>query len=302
MAMSGNRRALRMSLRVGAVACSAVVGLVVGSGSSGAAITTAFGPLGPPSGYSCSDTMLEAGLTIDTKLPGTGGSIIDNVPFDSWNGTPLLGLIEGPQSLKTLNGIPLAGNCGDTAHGSSATGLDASARTTYADGNGVFAMSSAVSSTAPLNALGGLPVGVGQSAFTQGSQSAAATLTPSLTSQSETVTASYTVDVLAIQPGPGSSAPYLYGQFQTSGPVSCQGSQTLPVVTRSGPQTDDWQPGVQTASETWTCPAGQPIQMGQVSFTMVEQQELLVSTGVGGGSRSQSESFADEGGSVTVGP
>jgi hypothetical protein len=260
--------------------------LVAITGLSAAAMVPATGAgadpvtalqFGAPTGIACvtTDLVLDAQSESFTSL---SNNVADDLPFDAWDGVPLLNLIEGPIT-GASNYSPLAGyNCGNVAHGASAVTLGASAHQSFADtasGQLGEIETGSVSASSPHS-----PSGLSSIALGENFQEETATVTPVLSAgdQSFTVTVSYQVLSYTSSSPPegdsfaGTNLTYLEGATAPS----CNG-QNIPYDS-TGTQTAQ-QAGTYTVGFTFSCPAGQTLTSGPVTAEFYETQNLRLLAG-----------------------
>jgi hypothetical protein len=262
-----------------------LVALLATTGNSYASTTMVLPPLNPATGYSCSSTYAYIG---SLPLP----------PSPALRGLPIpIGIGDNLSSPGNL----LGASCADLPSGSSASGVAATASTTFDDAAGQLGMSNAVAQTDSA-----VPLVFRESAHTQGAQERHGNIVPPFTSQTETLSATYTYEVLAESHDNGDLADLVTGVGPQGGPApgntsSCENAN-FPHVTITG---DDQSRavGAHTVTVQYTCPAGHPLQAVSVVFGLSESQQLSVaqSTGIPGTASSHIAAIWD-GGTLTIGP
>jgi hypothetical protein len=246
-------------------------------GTSYASTTVALPPVDPPTGHTCSSTEAYAGPPLPFSLPPS----LRGVPVPGWVGDNLYG-----------NGsTPLGDNCGDVSTGSSAKGVVASASTTFDDAGKLAMSNTATPSDSPVK----------EAALTEGTQGQSGTIVPQLTSQTETLSVTYTYEVLAeshqnADPADIGTGAGLANGAGTLGEAQCENAN-YPQVTVTGDYASD-SVGVHTVTDLYTCPAGHPLQTDHVQFGINEGQYLNTFTTT----QSSYISARWDGGTLTVGP
>jgi hypothetical protein len=250
------------------------------TGSSFASTTVTLPPLGPATGHSCSSTEVYVN-PVPVSLP------------PALRGLPIpLGWV--PDNIYGNGQTPLGANCGDVSTGSNAKGVVATATTTFDDA-GQLAMSNTAT---PSNSAGQ------EAALTDGSQGQSGTIVPPITSETETLSVTYTYEVLAESHQNADPADLVTGAGPQGGPgpgntALCDGAG-YPHVTLTGTTEFETHPaiGTHTVTVQYTCPAGHPLQTSNVQFGINENQSLNTFT-------TQQSSYISarwDGGTLTVGP
>jgi len=269
---------IRPLARTWILAAALVACMMAMAGSSYASTTVTLPPLGPATGHSCSSTEVYAGLPLPELPPSLRG-----VPVPGWTN----------DNLYSNGQTPLGDNCGDVSTGSKARGVAATASTTFDDAGQLAMSNTATPSASPEEA-----------ALTSGSQQQKGTIVPPLTSQTETLSVTYTYEVLAEAHQNGGPADVGTGTGLHGGPgpgntARCEG-QNFPQVTLTGTTEYESHPaiGMHTVTVQYTCPAGHPLQTSYVEFGISEGHSLNTFT------TTQSSYVATrwDGGTLTVGP
>lgn len=250
------------------------------TGTSHASTTVTLPPVGPATGHTCSSTEAFPFPPLPVSLPPS----LRGVPIPGWIGDNLYG-----------NGqTPLGDNCGDISTGSSAKGVVASAGTTFDDAGKLAMSNTATPSDSPVK----------EAALTEGSQGQIGTIVPPLTPQTETLSVTYTYEVLAESHQNASPADVGTGAGLQGGPgpgntARCEGAN-FPHVTLTGTTEYETHPaiGVHTVTVQYTCPAGHPLQTSSVVFGINEGQSLNTFTTT----QSSYISARWGGGTLTTGP
>jgi hypothetical protein len=238
---------------------------------AGAATSTITG-FSAPSGMACVTTNL-----ISSSATITQNGLADDLPFDAWDGLPLLNLIEAPAMGDSLS--PLAGyNCGDVAHGASATTLGSSVHQSFADTAGQLGAAESGSVSSSSLQLGPIT----SVAFGESEQEQSATVTPSIGSGVTQFTISVTYHVLS---DVSNSAPLIAASFAgagldytvDAGSPSCNG-QSL-IYDNTGTATAQ-SPGTYTAGFVFSCPSGQTLTASDpIRVIFYETEDLRLSRG-----------------------
>jgi hypothetical protein len=229
------------------------VGAGAAFAATGASTTYNFQFTAPSPDESCS----EVGMTLPNLIPfpsfpvALPTAIDDNIPFNSWNGIPLLGLIDGNHQVNQLQTVPGA-DCGDTTAGSSASGLTGSTGTSTPSGQpGELEVVSSVANTAL--SLGG----VSDYSQTYGEIGMNGSPAQFDGSGATSVTEEYSYDVASAAPASladsviaSREAPVL-NSFE----VCVQGTTQIG-ATESSDGDGSASAGNHTVTDTWTCPAG----------------------------------------------
>ncbi len=273
------RRASTLLAAVAGMAASMAVATAPG-GAATATTTVAFPAVGAPTGGSCAATYLQSAI----PLVGTD----DNIPFTSYDGIPLGLLVESPPPLTKLSN-PIGENCGDTTHGSSAFGPLSSAKTAFADGNGVLGLTSTATVTA--NPIFN-PTGIFQMSITSGQQSVSTSLMPVLGPASRSITITVNYDVLA---APTPNVSYVAPILQLAG-TECSGGPG-PTVTISGDGSQTV--GTHAFSMSWSCPTGETITGSLATAGLTEYTTAREGPSVGTATVAESAEY--EGAQLSVG-
>jgi hypothetical protein len=145
-----------------------------------------------------------------------------------------------------------------------------------------------------------------EDATTQGIQYLYGNIVPPLTSETETLSVTYTYDVLA-ESHQNSDAPDIVtgaGLANGAGILGegqCENAN-FPQTTVTGDD-ESHTVGAHTVTVTYSCPAGHPLQTDHVQFGIAESQNLLVAQGTAlHGTASSNISARWNGGTLTVGP
>jgi hypothetical protein len=259
-----------MPIRAGLLGASGLIVAVLlpATGAGAASVTTAI-PLGAPSGIAC----------VTTVLNGTNGNspltLGDDLPFDAYNGVPLLNLLEGPatgaSNYPALDGY----NCGNIAHGASAVTLGSSVHQSFADtASGQLGMSETgteSSSTLLNNSL------VSSATLGEALQEQTATVTPVLAAGDDTLTISVTYRVLSESASSAlSGSDSLGADLDYVGGPTCNG-QDVEYQNTGTPNAGT--PGTYTAGFVFTCPAGETMASGPINVDFDEVEDLLLFAG-----------------------
>jgi hypothetical protein len=282
----GNIRAAQVTPRTRTciLAVAVIAGLMATTGSSFASTTLTLPAPGPPTGSSCSGTQVYV-----NPVPLPPSPILRGLPIP-------LGWI--PDNLYGNGQTPLGDNCGGVSTGSSAKGLAASASTTFEDGGKTAMSNTATGSDSP--AL--------EEAHTEGGQQQLGTIPSPLTPQSETLSVTYTYEVLAeSHQNADAAALQSLATFtnynSTSGNDHCEGLNYPQYTTTGDPASHAV--GAHTVTVALTCPPGHPLQADPLfQFGLRESNHLAVTGGTApnGGTASSYISARWVGGTVTVGP
>jgi hypothetical protein len=265
------------------LAVALLAGLMATTGSSFASTSLTLPALDPPTAHSCSGTQVYV-----NPVPLPPSPILRGLPIaPGWF----------PDNLSGNGQTPLGDNCGDVSTGSSAKGLVATASTTFDDAGKLAMSSTATGSDSPL-----------EEAHTSGGQQQLGTIPSPLTPQSETLSVTYTYEVLA-ESHQNAEAPQVQSVANstnsngTFGNDRCEGLNYPPYTITGDPGSHAV--GVHTVTFTLTCPPGHPLQADPLfRFGLEESAHLSVvgATGSIGGTASSYISARWLGGTVTVGP
>jgi hypothetical protein len=254
-----------------------LVGCLMATGTSYASTTVPLPPVGPATGHTCSSTQIYVN-PVPVSLP------------PALRGLPIpLGWV--PDNLYGNGQTPLGDNCGDVSTGSSAKGAVATASTTFDDADKLAISNTATPSDSPVK----------EAAHTEGTQGQSGTIVPPLTSQTETLSVTYTYEVLAeshqnADPADIGTGAGLANGAGTLGEAECENAN-YPQVAVTGDYASD-SVGVHTVTDLYTCPAGHPLQTDHVQFGINEGQYLSTFTTT----QSSYISARWDGGTLTVGP
>ena len=260
------------SVRALLMVAAGLGGAVLIPATSAGATTSSISAFSAPSGMACVTTNL-----IPSSATITQYGLADDIPFDSWDGLPLLDLIEVPAMGDTVS--PLAGNnCGDVAHGASATTLGSSVRQSFDDTRGQLDAAESGSVSASSLHIGS----ISSVAFGESEQQQTATVTPSIGAGVTQFTISVTYQVLS---DVSNSAPVIAASFagagldyeDTAGAPSCNGQYL--VYDNTGTATAE-SPGTYSAGFVFSCPAGQTLTASApISVIFYETEDLRISQG-----------------------